>query len=45
MEVLSIEEIEVTAGGLAFVPLLAATAIGGYAGGYAYGWVKKNLLF
>lgn len=42
MEVLSIEEIEATAGGLAFLPLLGVTVVGGFVGGYAYGYVKKT---
>lgn len=42
MKVLSVEEIEVPAGGLAFIPLLAAVAVGGYAGGYAYGWAVST---
>jgi len=45
MQELEVSLIEEVNGGLAFIPLLAATAVGSFVGGYAAGvvvkWIKE----
>jgi hypothetical protein len=41
MQELNMVEVEEVGGGLAFLPMLAASAVGGAIGGYVYGKVEQ----